>query len=417
MKKTIKILIAAVLALPFIGCDKWTEVEILGGYDPTEGGSFSERHEMADDLDKYWHNIREYKKSDHAISYGWYSSWNPPANDNFGSGSGSLTGLPDSMDMVALWLYEGNLTTDINETQKRDLDMARNERGLKVLFCHMCNYIGQYICPGPGADYTNESQRRQYWDNLAREQWKADEIGWGEASYQYGLAFGKWILDSGYDGLDLDYEPNFGHTGNLQESTTNMQRFIEGLAEYLGPNARGEGETVFSHGKVLMVDGEPQTLNSVCGRLLDYYNIQAYYCSGDSNLDTRFNNLINKYGPNSVCGETVEEIHRKIIWCEDFENVSYRDGGANFTKRGSGGQCKSLYGMSTWHYPGCENARIGGAGAFKFNLVYERVPENSRYGYWHYMRESIQAMNPAQLVSDDEETGEEPEEEAEEEQA
>ena len=48
-------------------------------------------------------------------------------------------------------------------------------------------------------------------------------------------------------------------------------------------------------GRILMVDGEPQTLNAESGPLLDYYTIQAYYCHGDSDLDGRFQKLINKF--------------------------------------------------------------------------------------------------------------------------
>lgn len=44
-----------------------------------------------------------------------------------------------------------------------------------------------------------------------------------------------------------------------------------------------------------MVDGEPQTLNTESGGLLDYYVIQAYYSPGDT-FDTRFNKLLAKFG-------------------------------------------------------------------------------------------------------------------------
>lgn len=387
MKKTIDILLAAAMLLPAVSCSEWTEVEVLGGIHPTEGGEFTQ-YIPNEDKQAYYAALREYKKTDHPISFGWYSSWAPVENDSFGIGPGSMTGLPDSLDMVSLWLVYPDLNKDLTEVQKRDLDMARNERGLKVLFCLVEANLGAQITPAQpeGSELSTDAWRQQYW--------KVDELGWEEASYQYGLALGKWITEAGYDGFDYDFEPNFGHTGTLASYPARVQRFLEGMSEYFGPNARGEGETVFTHGKVLMVDGEPQTLNSSLGRLIDYYNIQAYYCSGYSNLDTRFRNLINKFGPGTECNETIEEIHRKVIWCEDFENNSYRDGGANFSKR-NGGSCKSLYGMSTWHYPGYEDVRIGGAGAFKFNLVYERIPAGSIYGNWHYIRESIQAMNPA----------------------
>lgn len=396
------------MALTFIGCDKWTEVEILDGYDPAQGDMFLERKQTGDQ-DEYWENIRAFKKSDHAISFGWYASWTPPENDAFGETANSLIGLPDSMDMVTLWGWSTPLN-EVNDIRRKDLDMARNERGLKVLFCHMCNNLGMYITPAkPEGDGRSDLD---YW----QEYWKVEELGWEEACYQYGLAFGKWILDSEFDGIDLDYEPNFGHTGNLASYTGRMQKFIEGLAEYLGPKARGEGETALSHGKVLMVDGEPHTLNSACGPMIDYYNIQSYSISGsvgtpstqqDSSLDTRFLRLITKFGPNTVANESIEEIHRKVIWTDNFENVDLHNGGWTYIRR-NGEQTRSLRGFALWHYPGCEDVRIGGAGAFKFEGCSTRdaTPYGGPAGRWGFIRQMIQCLSPAQLPDTDGESGE-----------
>ncbi len=62
-----------------------------------------------------------------------------------------------------------------------------------------------------------------------------------------------------------------------------------------------------------MVDGEPQTLNTESGGLLDYYVIQAYYSPVILIWDTRFNKLLAKFG--SIEDEAA--ILRKTVWCED----------------------------------------------------------------------------------------------------
>lgn len=408
MKKILSIFTVAAMSLSLAGCSDWLEPEIIGGGDPVKGGSFSGQH-SSEESNAYWAAIRAFKQSDHAISFGWYASWTPPENDAFGKTGNSLTGLPDSMDMVTLWGWTEPLNT-ANEIRQTDLRIAREERGLKVLFCHMCNNLGMYITPAKAED--DERDNLEYW----QEYWKVEELGWLEACYRYGLAFGQWILDSGFDGIDLDFEPNFGHTGNLASHNDRMQKFIEGLGQYLGPNVRKEGETVFTHGKVLMVDGEPQTLNSVCGKYIDYYNIQSYSISGstgtpstlsDSSLDSRFRNLINKFGSGTECNESNEEIHRKVIWTDNLENVDLHNGGWTYNRR-NGEQTRSLRGFALWHYPGCEDVRTGGAGAFKFEGCINRAPADDPAfaGQWGYFRQMIQALNPAWTADDDADNGE-----------
>ena len=390
------------------GCSDWTTPEILDGFDPTEGGSYAERNEMPDDNEQYWKNIREFKKSDHAISFGWYASWTPPENDAFGQTQNSLIGLPDSMDMVTLWGWSTPLN-EVNDIRTRDLKMAREERGLRVLFCHMCNNLGMYITPPKPED--DQRSDLDYWQDY----WKVSELGWTEAAYQYGLAFGEWIVKSGFDGIDLDFEPSYGHTGNLASWNDRMHKFIEGLAVNLGPKARGEGQTALGNGRILMVDGEPQTLHSECGPMIDYYNIQSYSISGsvgtpstlsDSSLDTRFERLTAKFGPGTAANESIEEIHRKVIWTDNLENVDLHNGGWTYNSRAIG-TTRSLRGFALWHYRGYENVRIGGAGAFKFEgcATRDATPYGGPAGRWGFIRQMIQALNPAQLPETGEEAG------------
>ena len=48
---------------------------------------------------------------------------------------------------------------------------------------------------------------------------------------------------------------------------------VDELSKEFGPKS--------GTGRILMVDGEPQTLNKESGPLLDYYVVQAYYCRSD----------------------------------------------------------------------------------------------------------------------------------------
>ena len=192
------------------------------------------------------------------------------------------------------------------------------------------------------------------------------------------------IIDSinkyNYDGFDIDFEPNFGYSGNLSGNSDRMHIFLDELSKDFGPKS--------GTGRILMVDGEPQTLNVESGELLDYYVVQAYDNTGDGSvyihdsLDERFQRLLNKFG--SVEDEAA--ILRKTVWCEDFEKHK-SDGGPQFTTR-DGIVTYSLKGMAMYYRPGVD-ARIGGVGAYRFNLC---RPVNDYF----FMREVIQVMNPAQ---------------------
>ena len=58
--------------------------------------------------DQYYQNLRDFKKSDHEISYVYYAAWAPlegatDAKDPASWGE-RLVGLPDSIDIVNLWM-------------------------------------------------------------------------------------------------------------------------------------------------------------------------------------------------------------------------------------------------------------------------------------------------------------------------
>ena len=86
-----------------------------------------------------------------------------------------------------------------------------------------------------------------------------------------------------------------------------------------------------------------------------------------------------------VLTEDEATILSKIVWCEDFEKHK-GDGGPEFTTR-DGIVTYSLKGMAMYYRPGVD-ARIGGVGAYRFNLC---RPVNDYF----FMREVIQVLNPA----------------------
>lgn len=369
MRKLIYIVCVTIGSMAFIQCDDWTEME----------NKFDEPYNIHGD--DYYEALRAYKKSDHSITFGWFSGWTG-LGDNMNN---MLRGIPDSMDVVSLWGGAFNL----NSGQVEDLREVREVKGTKILYCQHIMDIGRSMTPSyvendyivDGVQYASyEEAMAAYWGWYGNYG-DTSAAGIEKAIRKYARVITDSINKYEYDGFDIDYEPNYGYGGNISSYPDRMHILLDELSKELGPKS--------GTGRILMVDGEPQTLNAESGPLLNYYTIQAYYSRGDNDLDNRFGKLINKFN-STTSGETDLEkeaaILKKTIWCEDFEKHK-SDGGPEFTTR-DGIKTYSLKGMAMYYRPNIKGTRIGGVGAYRFDLC---RPINDYF----FMREVIQTMNPA----------------------
>lgn len=79
----------AVIAFALAGCSSWTDTNAKNTDDLTES-----EYDSA-----YFKALRAYKKSDHAVTFGWFGNWT-------GKGvslENTMKGLPDSVDFVSMW--------------------------------------------------------------------------------------------------------------------------------------------------------------------------------------------------------------------------------------------------------------------------------------------------------------------------
>ena len=357
--KLLKYLCIGISALSILSCSDWTSEE-REVFENQEGMhrlipliEAQTEEDLTPTMREYFAQIREYRKTPHVKGFGWFGNWTGKGNN----AQNYLKMLPDSVDFVSLWGTRGYLSDE----QKADLKFFQEVKGGKALLCWIIQDLGDQLTP-KGLNAT------QYW---------VEEKGQGnfiEGVKAYANAICDSIEKYNLDGFDIDYEPSWGYPGNISSHPERMHILLDELSKNFGPKS--------GTGRILMVDGEPQTLNTESGGLLDYYVIQAYYSPGDTDLDTRFNKLLAKFG--SIEDEAA--ILRKTVWCEDFERHK-SDGGPQFTTR-DGVTTYSLKGMSMYYRPGVD-ARIGGVGAYRFNLC---RPVNDYF----FMREVIQVMNPAQ---------------------
>ena len=355
----IYIALVALLGGIFWGCSDWTEVESKDFFNPP--------------TDSYYEALREYKKSDHEISFGWFGNWT-------GVGASlvnSMRGIPDSVDLVSIWGNWKNITPD----QDADLRFCQKVKGTKFLLCFIVHNLGDQLTP--------EGQTiQEYWGwegelipDRPYQRWEMIDTEVTPDQETIIRKYAKQIIDTiakyNYDGFDIDYEPNYqGKWGSLANYPKRMSVFIDELSKYLGPKSGGE--------KILVIDGEPQSMPSERGECMNYFIVQAYECSGDANLDSRLKSTIDNFDGYL----SPQEVAKKYIVTENFESFA-QDGGVAFTDR-YGNKMQSLEGMARWT-PIIDDQKVskGGVGTYHMEYDYPFTPE------YKWLRAAIQIMNPS----------------------
>ena len=380
--KTKNILTLALGLLSLASCSKWTDMEIQHPTNLTESNHSEE----------YYQELRKYKESDHQIAFSYYSAWTG-VGVNMQS---SLMGLPDSADLVSLWGGWRNPT----EAQLADLRAAQSKKGLKAMICFLVLDMGAGITPDPTAEEKKalaqgESWTHKYWG------WSTASTDAGKAArraavVKYANAICDLIEKYGYDGFDIDAEPNYSHpfgtnyelwrTDVENGVPTLMTLFVETLGKRMGPLA----ETEAGRKRILAIDGEPDALPATHAKYFNYFIIQAYnnYQSTDNQ---HFRNALTKF--KDVL--SAEEICKKSIFVVNFESGA--------TKGGEVGEGQILaFALQNPVVDGV-TYRKGGVGAFRVDLEYGiKTPDVVNgidmspvkwlsYPLW---RRAIQLMNP-----------------------
>lgn len=402
MKKIILNIVIAAFALgTATSCSDWTEVERNDYFVPKNSP-------------EYYKALREYKKTDHPVTFGWFGNWT-------GIGANmqnSLMGLPDSVDFVSMW---GNWHS-LNAAKKEDLRRAQQIKGLRVLMCMRISSIGtgtspQYIWNDSLAvDRFNPEKGQQKWASTEQ----ANHAFWGWVKMQNNTdcngkvyeqeeadslrhvavrLYAHSIIDTiekyNWNGFDYDYEVSYGDAGDIggpagtQDTSTanpefsrrtrgNFKVFIEELGKYMGPKSGTD--------RLLVIDGEPQTMHPDCRDYFDYYIIQAYYSPGDFDLDRRLGGLYKGLEANT--DSLKKMICNKLIWAEDFEKAGYAPNGGkpNYGSR-KGGNVPSFIGMTLWE--SVDGYQKAGVGTYHMEYEYPNKPE------YKWLRMATGIMNPS----------------------
>ncbi len=322
--------IILLLFIPFVSCDDWTEIETVNVQHPIDRG------------EEYFRNLRAYKSVmfERQVAFGWFGGWT-------GSGSSMvsrLNAIPDSVDIVALW---GNMWHRDKMTPEKveDLRTVREVKGTRVLVTTLLGWTGKEL------------------PNIPEEDWPEGQ----EGLIAYAKALAEEVIDLGFDGLDIDYEPTIGGPEDVRGCPRgeDMVVFVKELGKYLGPKS--------GTGKLLVIDGQNSLLPA---EVADYFNYaigQNYGRSSNNNLQSDYNGIRTIFKP------------EQYIITENFESY-WRNGGVNFT-HSTLGTINSLKGMALWRPT---QGRKGGCGTY--HMEYEYMHSDQDY---KYLREAIQIMNPA----------------------
>lgn len=290
---------------------------------------------------QYYKNLRDYKKSDHSIAWGWFADYTQST-----SLATRFLGLPDSLDICSLW---GGIPSDDSthvDTHYlpevyREMKYVQEVKGTRLVVPTIIRI----------------RTRPEFYDSI----WvKQNDPQAAMRAYAQDLL--RPIFENGLDGIDMDYEPEGDPL-----SGGNLDYFVEYVGQFVGPMA--SPDSTFTYPDGFTIKGNPNML--LC---IDYYGSAP---SGNTNKFTNW--YVNQtYGgspgrvPFSGCPT------EKVVYTENV--------GDNW----KAAECGQLLNYARYQP---STGRKGGFGAFFMHRDYI----NTGYGCSNYanMRHGIQIQNPA----------------------
>jgi hypothetical protein len=269
--------------------------------------------------------------------------------------------------MVSLWSGPFGL----NEAKINDKNTFQQKKGGKIMVCYILHNIGTGITPAWVAEKVKAENPNVSSAELTTLTKKATEEYWGFTSgvkgsedhtaaiQKYAEALVDTIVKTGYDGLDIDWEPSGGGDGDgsLKGSGGRyLHEVVKVVGKYFGPKAteRPGGKYYY-----FAIDGEIWNAYKESAPYFDYFITQAYGNGSVGELNYRVSVL------KSWCGDYYD--YRKHIFTDNFES-SWKSGGV-------------LLKQAAYNH---EDGPKGGVGAFRLDNDYDNAPD------YKYVRQAIQ---------------------------
>ncbi len=357
----------------FISCDDWTE---------TEAKTFEQGNGKSPE---YYEKLREWKAStDYNMSFGWYGFWTGTGADL----KNCLIGLPDSMHVVSIW--GPWLPSTLTEAKIKDKDYIQKVKGTKVMTCMFMEFVGQGL-----TEKTDEGRASWGW----KPEWKHEGPGCTvcvssdpatraeqvAAINKYAKAVADSLIAGGYDGLDIDYEPQTHNAAELVSHPENTEVLVKAFSQYFGPKSSNP-ETL------LCVDGHVAELTKETIPYLSYLIYQVYYISSSTSLDSFTKTIVERYTSESL---TTEELLKKLFITVDFERYP-TTGGGDFTLYKPDGiilKTNKLQAYAEWDpiYDGVTYKKAG-FGSYHIEAEYYI---DGKAGFYPWTRAAMRTVHPA----------------------
>ncbi len=290
---------------------------------------------------QYYQDLRDYKSSDHEISFGWFSEYGQQ-----NSMAVRFLGLPDSLDICSLW---GGIPS--NPKDLEEMRFVQKVKGTKMLLVSITRI-----------DATGDDQPFKQVYKEGRAEGDQEKINRGIEMYAEHMLDQIFLND--LDGFDADYEPEGDYlTGEP------FMVFYRRLAQFMGPNPDITPEERLELIRERYGD-EMASREGICDKMLCIDGVSLASAEPYSNYF-----FVQSYSGGT--GSRPGWPDSKIVHCYNIGDYWQ-------------GDLKSLYNQASWKP---ESGRKGGFGGFLIQRNYN-ITETNIEPYYHFRR-CIQIQNPA----------------------
>ena len=321
--------------------------------------------------EQYFENIREFKKSEHTLSYCYYAAWAPlegiTGYKDPASWGERLRGLPDSLDIVNLWMGYPSPNPESESyapVAYADMKYMQEKLGTRFVLHGDAATTRDVVYKGDTLDIQD-----------LYNQWKAGtgtEEAFREALHNHAKIMIDKVNEAGLDGVDVDWEP--------QPAVWRDKQVLVDLMKYLRENLPG---------KLIILDLFSDIPPAEVNEYIDYLVIQCY----TPQIGCSIADLKNFYTTRGINAGIPAE---KIIACEQGGQTDYAlNGGGLWKEKRNGTQLYTNDGSEMYSYEGfarhtSEN-NMAGWGVFYVDRNYYSA---SGVPYREFRR-GIQIANPS----------------------
>lgn len=322
--------------------------------------------------EQYYANVREFKKSEHTLSYCYYAAWAPLEGSTGYKDSPSwgerLRGLPDSLDICNLWMGYPSpdpKSPSYSPVAYADMKYMQEKLGTRFVLHGDASTTKEVIYKG---DTLNVSTT---YDAYSRTKSSEDSAAFYTALHAHANIMIDKINEAGLDGVDVDWEPAV----NVWRDQDVVVYLMKYLREQLGPD------------KLVILDLFNSTPPSKLNPWIDYLVSQRYspqVGKTESQLNSGLRTVVNAGIPKE-----------KFIACEQggqtdcamYGGVEWSDASGKALYTVDGSRMYSYEGFARW----AAREGVGGWGVFYLDRNYFSA---SGIPYREFRR-GIQFANPS----------------------